>query len=58
MGENNIRKILEKQMQLVSERSAAAQGALMSDDLVALTKALCQLADTINQLFPNSVAGP
>ena len=50
MSNDDIRRTLEKQMQLLSERSSE-QRTVDSGELGMLTAAMCQVAATINQLF-------
>lgn len=53
MSKDDIRRTLEKQLQLLSERSSE-QRTVNSGELGTLTAAMCQVAATINQLFPYS----
>ena len=46
MSRNEIRETLEKQLQLLSERSAGVKSQNYMD-LVELTKSMCLLANTI-----------
>lgn len=49
--ERPIKEALEKQLQLLSERST---GTKQRDciELVELTKAMCQLAETLTRIYP------
>ena len=50
MSKNEIRETLERQLQLLSERSLGENMSCM--ELELLTKSMCLLARTINWLFP------
>lgn len=52
MSGNEIRETLEKQLQLLSERSAGLN-KLDSTGLLELTKAMCLLADAITRFPPH-----
>lgn len=52
MTENEIKETLEKQLQLLSERSR--QG---DDDLVAISLAICEVARLLSDLSPKPAFG-
>ena len=51
MSRDEMRETLEKQLQLLSERSAGTKDRDYIE-LAELTKSMCLLTRTINQLFP------
>lgn len=50
MGRNDIRETLEKQLQLLVERSSEVKNRDYME-LVELTKSMCLLAETITRIF-------
>lgn len=52
MSRDEIKETLEKQLQLLSERSAEVKSQNCMD-LVELTKSMCLLVNAITLTFPN-----
>lgn len=52
MRKNEIKETLEKQLQLLSERSAGTKDRDYME-LVELSKSMCLLAETINRICPS-----
>lgn len=52
MSRKELKETLEKQLQLLSERSAGIKNPACGE-LEELTKSMCMLAETIIRIFPN-----